>query len=207
MRLEYGIPESFAIPVPARIDDPGERAAWARQAVESLPGFADLPEGAADRHVALLDDLARLADAETALFLVISRDGSMSAPFSVYATGEPMSSSEIAEFLATPTALLPPAGTSVSTPHFGEGFSSTLIEGVRGAEYASRRWIFFGEGADVAAMLGPVVPAAILAFVELTAEAILAVSSIAGFVTSSTAPARVAALAAAAERAGDPWIL
>ncbi|MBS1674272.1 MAG: hypothetical protein JSS74_09935 [Actinobacteria bacterium] len=201
----FAIPDRHAIAIPGRIDDPVERSAWAARTAAEFTTAQEPADRAPERIALALDDLAALADDEAALFLIMTGDAAMLAPFTIYATGERMSDADVAGFLSTATTLLPPTGQIVASDHFGDGFSSTLLEGVQGAEYASRRWVFFGQQGDVAAMLGPVVPALGLGLVEQVAELVLQHSSLAGFTPAPDAEARRERLLAATERFGDTW--
>jgi len=69
--------------------------------------------------------------------------------------------------------------TRASTLHLGTGFSATLLQEEDGVMFATRRWVFLGEGAAVSALLGPVAPLALA--VEAVAEQVLESTRVRGF--------------------------
>lgn len=201
--LRTSFPAQNVIPVPQRIDDAAERAAWATQTAETFCTAVRPVSDAAVRLTAALDDLARICDGDTATFLIVSGDGAVLAPLIVSRTAGPMSRDELAAFLSTADTILPPTGLITPSAHLGDGFSSSLLHARGDGQYASRRWVFFGRTHDVAAMLGPVVPLG-LAQVEELAERLLADAELDGF-ESHADPGLLDALMTATARSGDTW--
>ncbi len=201
--LRTTFPAENAIPVPRRIDDAAGRAAWAAERAAGFSTVRQPVENAQERIAAALDDLARLRDDDSALFLLVSADASVLAPFTVYRTAAPLSRDELAGFLSTADTVLPPTGLITSSVGLGDGFSSSLLHAHGEGQYATRRWAFFGRGHDVLAVLGPVVPLG-LAQTEQLAERMLEEAVVEGFEPDAD-PGLLDALMAATARDGDTW--
>lgn len=191
------------IPVPRRIDDATDRATWAAEIAERFATTRQPVENATERIAAALEDLARLRDDDSALFLLANDDASVLAPLTVYRTGAPLTRDELAGFLSTADTVLPPTGLFTSSARLGEGFSSSLLHALDEGQYATRRWVFFGRDHDVVAVLGPVVPLG-LAQIEVLAERILEEAELDGFEPAAD-PELLDALMAATVRDGDVW--
>lgn len=201
--LRTTFPDQNVIPVPQRIDDATERAAWAARTAQGFSTVEQPVPDAAARIAAALDDLARLRDDAAAVFLIVNGDAAVLAPFAVYRTGAPLSRDELIGYLATVNTALPPTGSITSAAQLGDGFSSSLLHARPEGQYATRRWVFFGQDEDIAAILGPVVPLG-LAHVEEIAEQVLVNAELSAFVPAGD-PELLEALMAATERSGDTW--
>lgn len=205
MNLTLNYDPSRIIPVPFERRTPEGHAAWAHRAAADFVREAGLHPDAVQRIQAALVPLASEADDDRRLLLVVGMDGAVVAPFIIAASEHEMSRRDQAEFLWSNTAILPATPRLTETDGFGVGFSSTLAQRADGYDFATRRWIFFGEGMTVCAMLGPVVPYG-MAFVEPFAESALVTSSIEGFAPKRDRT-RVDELVSAVVRPGDDWEL
>jgi len=179
MQITIAYDEDRSIPVP--VLPAAERATWAEQTAAAFAtrvgGGDRLRQGVA----AALDRLAVLADDDSRLLLLIGADGAVLAPLLLFVVPHELDEREQADFLWQSSALLPPTPTVVTTTHFGTGFSSGLAQREDGTDFSTRRWLFFGSGMTVAALLGPVAAQG-LGLVEGVAEALLEASSLEGFV-------------------------
>lgn len=205
MELALAYAPDRVIPVPAERVSPSERAAWARRAAEDFTRETGAHSDVAARVEAALVEVAAQADDDRRLLLVVGVDGGVVAPLMISVITHELSRQEQADFLWSNTAILPVTPRLTETDALGTGFSSTLAQRENGLDFATRRWIFFGDGATVCAMLGPVVPYG-LAFVEPFAEAVLASASLSGFVPRAD-PERLDELVSAVVRPGDDWVL
>lgn len=205
MELEITYAPDRVIPVPAERLSPQEQQAWARQAAADFTRDA----GAHSATVAPIEDALRAVmagvDDDRRLLLIVGVDGGVVAPLMISVITHELSRQEQADFLWSNTAILPVTPRLTETESLGTGFSSTLAQRENGLDFATRRWIFFGEGATVCAMLGPVVPYG-MAFVEPFAEAALASATLSGF-TPRVDQERLDELVAAVVRPGDDWVL
>ena len=205
MELAIAYAPDRIIPIPSERLSPQEQAAWARQAAAEFARATDAHSDVAAQIEAALASVAAQADDDRRLLLVVGIDGGVVAPLMISVITHELSRQEQADFLWSNTAILPVTPRLTETDSLGTGFSTTLAQRENGLDFATRRWIFFGEGATVCAMLGPVVPYG-LAFVEPFAEAALASTSLTGFVPRVD-PARLDELVAAVVRPGDDWVL
>ncbi|WEK61972.1 MAG: hypothetical protein P0Y60_04220 [Candidatus Microbacterium colombiense] len=205
MELAIAYAPDRVIPVPAERLAPHEREAWARQAAEDFTRDSGVHSQVAAQVEAALLAVAEQADGDRRLLLVVGAEGAVVAPLMVSVITHELSRQEQAEFLWSNTAILPVTPRLTETESLGTGFSTTLAQRENDLDYATRRWIFFGEGATVCAMLGPVVPYG-MAFVEPFADAALASATLSGFVPRAD-PARLDELVAAVVRPGDEWPL
>ncbi|MFC4140721.1 MULTISPECIES: hypothetical protein [unclassified Microbacterium] len=201
--LEYA-PDGV-IPVPTERLSSAESAAWAR---ETAAGFArDLgsDDEVGTRIESALLAVRAQADDDRKFMLIVGADGGVVAPLMISVIAHELSRAEQADFLWSNTAILPVTPRLTETEALGTGFSATLAQRENGLDFATRRWIFFGTGATVCAMLGPVVPYG-MAFVEPFAEAALSSAALSGFVPRPD-PARLDELVSAVTRPGDEWPL
>lgn len=205
MELAIAYAPDRVIPVPAERLSPQEQAAWARQAAADFIRDAGAHSDVAAQVETALVAVAAQADDDRRLLLVVGVDGGVVAPLMISVITHELSRQEQADFLWSPTAILPVTPRLTETDALGTGFSATLAQRENDLDFATRRWIFFGEGATVCAMLGPVVPYG-LAFVEPFAEAALASASLSGFVPRADSE-RLDELVSAVVRPGDDWVL
>lgn len=175
--IVYDEDRSIAVPVLP----PAERAAWAEQTAAAYASRVRGGDSLRLGIVAALVRLTALADEESRLLLLVGADGAVLAPLLVFVVPHELSEREQADFLWHPSALLPPTPTVVTTTHLGTGFSSGLAQRENGADFSTRRWLFFGSGMTVAALLGPVAPLG-LGLVDGIADELLKASSVEGFV-------------------------
>jgi hypothetical protein len=203
MQITIAYDEDRSIPVP--VLPVAERATWAEQTAAAFAarvgGGDQLRQGVASA----LDRLTVLADDDSRLLLLIGADGAMLAPLLLFVVPHELDEREQADFLWQPSALLPPTPTVVTTTHLGTGFSSGLAQREDGADFSTRRWLFFGSGMTVAALLGPVAPLG-LGLVEAIADALLAESWVEGFVPREDV-AKAQRLDALASPAQEGWRL
>ena len=205
MDLTLNYDASRLIPVPFERRTSEGHAAWARRAASDFVQASGLHGDVVPRIEAALVPLTSEAGDDRSVLLVVGLDGGVVAPFVIAASPYEMPRQEQADLLWSNTAILPATPRLTETDGFGVGFSSTLAQRADGYDFATRRWIFFGEGMTVCAMLGPVVPYG-MAFVEPFAESALVTSSIEGFVPKSDRT-RVDELVSAVVRPGDDWDL
>ncbi|CAN7207358.1 MULTISPECIES: hypothetical protein [Microbacterium] len=193
------------IPIPGERLSPQEQVTWARQTAEDFARDAGAHSTVAAQIETALLAVAAQADDDRRLLLVVGVDGGVVAPLMISVITHELSRQEQADFLWSSTAILPVTPRLTETDALGTGFSSTLAQRENGLDFATRRWIFFGEGTTVCAMLGPVVPYG-MAFVEPFAEAVLTTASLSDFVPRSD-PERLEELVSAVVRPGDDWVL
>jgi len=205
MELEIIHPDRHVVPVPHAPRTPSEAAAWATDTARAHAAASGASPALAARIERALADLVQRTDPSATLMLVVSGDGHALAPLRITVTDEALSREGQAELLWSPSAVLPPTAQETETAFLGTGFSVTLLEQADGALYATRRWVFLGEGAAIAVVLGPVAPLA-LALVEDVAEVVLAGSRLDGFVPIADRT-RIDELHAATIRSGEAWAL
>lgn len=203
MRLNLRHDPDRCIPVPFLPRSADERAGWARETATEFAKRTGLDSAAASRIAGALDDVAAVSSDESRSVVIVGVDGRVVAPLTVFAVDERLSESEQAAFLWSASALLPATTEILETAGFGAGISATLLERHGDRDFGFERWLFLGESATVAAILGPVVPYG-LAFVEETAKAVLRASTLDGFVPSADRE-RVDALDRAVVRFGEDW--
>jgi len=203
MQITFDFEMTSAIPVD--IDDIRRLgvAEWAADAAARFTAAVDTPVELHDRLRSALSSVASEASDDARRFLLVGIDALALAPFVFFVTDGELTRQEQAEFLWSPTAILPPAPLRSETEHLGVGFSSTLAQREDGVDFGTRRWLFFGQGRTAGALLGPVAPYA-LAVLEPVAERILATARAEGFVALH-ADDRVTELESAVVRAGDDW--
>jgi hypothetical protein len=194
-----------SLPVPHVERSADERALWARETAYAFAAREGFDDATAERITAALSDIAGATGDDRRNLLLIGADGRVLAPFTVFATSEPLAEAEQAAFLWSATALLPPTTEVVESAQLGAGISVTLLERHDDHDYGFRRWLFVGQKATLGAVLGPVAPYG-LAFVEGVAGSILHESVLEGFLPSADRT-RVEALDAAVVRAGEDWPL
>lgn len=207
MDLRIIHPVHHALPVPSGAVGPERAAAWAAETARAhaTATASGASPALAARIERALTDLAGRADDTSALMLAVSADGHALAPLRITVSDEAVSREGQAELLWSRAAVLPPTAQEQATAHLGTGFSVTLVEADGDTVFATRRWLFLGEDAAVAVLLGPVAPLA-LALVEEVAERVLEDTRIDGFRPSADR-ARIDELLAAAERGGEAWAL
>lgn len=205
MDLRITYPTHHAIPVPSGVRTPEQAAAWAAETARAHGADSGASPALTARVERGLADLAGRADDTASLLLAISADGHALAPLRITATDEALSREGQAELLWSRAAVLPPTAQEMETAHLGTGFSVTLLEADGDTVFATRRWLFLGEDAAVAVLLGPVAPLA-LALVEEVAERVLEGTRVDGFRPIADR-ARIDELLTAAERGGEVWAL
>lgn len=205
MDLALNYDETRVIPVPHESRTQTEAEQWARRAAAEYEQLVPLHPQSQERVQRALADLAMRTSDDQRLLLVVGVEGAVLAPLMIAINPEELSRREQAEFLWSNTAILPPTPRITESEGFGPGFSSTLAQQEAGNDFATRRWLFFGEGLTLGAMLGPVPPYG-LAFVEPFAEALLASSSASGFVPKQDR-SHVESLLSAVTTFGDGWQL
>lgn len=203
LKLEYD--PSRIIPVPYEQRTLDGHTDWAHRTAVDFVQAAELHTDVTARIEDALTTLAGEADDDRRVLLVVGMDGAVVAPLIIAASLRELPRQEQADFLWSNTAILPATPRLTETDGFGVGFSATLAQREHGYDFATRRWIFFGEGMTVCAMLGPVVPYG-MAFVEPFAESLLVASSLEGFVPKQDRT-RVDELVSAVVRPGDDWQL
>jgi hypothetical protein len=203
MQLNLRFDREHCIPVDFSAPSVLERAEWARATAAEFAERTGLPPEAAGPIAAALDDVARVASDDSRSLVIVGIDGRVIAPLTVFAADGVLSEAEQAEFLWSTSALLPATTEVIQTEGFGVGISATLLERHGDRDFGFERWLFLGEDATVAAILGPVAPYG-LAFVEEAAKAVLRRSTLEGFVASADRT-RVDALDRAVVRFGEEW--
>jgi hypothetical protein len=203
MRVNLRFDREHCIPVDFPAHSATDRSEWARATAADFVARTGLAPEAAGPIAAALDDVARIASDDSRSLVIVGIDGRVIAPLTVFAVDGALSEADQAAFLWSPSAQLPATTEVIETDNFGIGISTTLLERHGDRDFGFERWLFFGEDATVAAILGPVAPYG-LAFVEEAAKAVLRQSTLEGFVASSDR-VRVDALDRAVVRFGEEW--
>ncbi|MFE6996019.1 hypothetical protein ACFVAE_08700 [Microbacterium sp. NPDC057659] len=202
--ISFDYPRGSAIPI-AHDDGTQQTAAeWAAQTAAEYASAVTVPEQLRARLEHALTTLAAESTTGTNRFLLVGTDALALAPFTIVVAQNEFTRDEQAEFLWSPSAILPPGQARIETDHLGAGISSTLAQREDGADFATTRWLFFGQGLTVGAVLGPV-PPYMLAVVLPTAEEILKRMQVSGFTPLPGGEERVDELVAAVIRGGDEW--
>lgn len=203
VELELGVPEAAAIAVPA---EARQQPGWARAAAEDFGVRAGADADLVRRIEGALDDLVAMSTDDRRTMLLVSRPTGAIAPLTVFVSDAPLTERQQADFLWSPSAVLPPTPERTASENLGEGFSATLLQREGGRDFATRRWLFFGEDRTVGALLGPVMVPYALAVLAPLAELALAGSRVPGFAPAD-AEQRISELEQACARAGEAWAL
>lgn len=203
MDIFFDYERADAIPISIGENGPQSPAEWAAGARSEYTAAVEVPEELHARLERALETLATRATPDARLFLLVGPDAAALATLTIVVAQSEFSRQEQAEFLWSPTAILPPAPLRVETEHLGVGFSATLAQRENGEDFGTRRWLFFGSGMTIGAVLGPVLPY-LLAVVEPLAEGVLNGMRVDGF-TPLLSEERVAELVSAVVKKGDEW--
>ncbi|WP_217178562.1 hypothetical protein [Streptomyces sp. AC495_CC817] len=203
MDISFDFERADAIPISILDDGVQSPQEWAAAARAAYTAAVAVPEELQPRLEGALATLAARATPDARSFLLVGTDAAALAPLTIVVARSEFTRAEQAEFLWSPSAVLPPAPLRVEAEHLGVGFSSTLAQREDGEDFGTRRWLFFGRGMTVGAVLGPVAPY-LLAVVEPLAEGVLHGMRVDGFEPLPNED-RVAELVSAVVRIGDEW--
>ncbi|MFT4157363.1 MAG: hypothetical protein QM630_05460 [Microbacterium sp.] len=203
MEISFEFETAKAIPIETTDVRRLGAAKWAAHATARFCSVIDVPGVLRGRLQGALENIAAEASDDARRFLLVGTDAVALAPLVFFVADHELSRQDEADFLWDCSAILPPAALRVETQHLGVGFSSTLAQRKDGSDFGTRRWLFFGQGLTVGALLGPVAPYT-LAVVEPIAEIILAGAKVEGFSPRANEE-RVEELAGSVVKFGEDW--